>query len=386
MSSPGTDTPKVYGWCPGALRPMASGDGLVVRIRAPFGRLSQDQMRGVASLSERFGNGLLDLSARANLQLRGIDASNHAALIDGLRDLGLVDETATSEARRNIIMTPFWQTDDASYRIAHRLSDALAKAEDLVLPGKFGFAIDADSSPVLQQSAADIRIERGAQGLILVADGAENGQPITEENAAEAAVALARWFLEQGGAPNGRGRMHQLIARRTQPETFVANRVQNNIAPLPGTAENGQLVALEFGQIPARTLTDLAEFGAIRLTPWRMFLLESTTEIPALCGLILDAGDPRLHVIACTGAPGCLQAHAQTRALARQLATHVPDGLTLHVSGCAKGCAHPKAADVTLVARSADTFDLITNGSASDQPLTPGLSADALAKTLNSAP
>ena len=34
--------PRVYGWCPGALRPMMSGDGLVVRIRAPLGRLTSE--------------------------------------------------------------------------------------------------------------------------------------------------------------------------------------------------------------------------------------------------------------------------------------------------------------------------------------------------------
>lgn len=34
--------PIIQGWCPGALRPMASGDGLVVRIRLPGGRMTPD--------------------------------------------------------------------------------------------------------------------------------------------------------------------------------------------------------------------------------------------------------------------------------------------------------------------------------------------------------
>jgi precorrin-3B synthase len=37
--------PLVKGWCPGALRPMLSGDGLVVRVRAYGGGLTQDQAR-----------------------------------------------------------------------------------------------------------------------------------------------------------------------------------------------------------------------------------------------------------------------------------------------------------------------------------------------------
>ena len=32
---------EIKGWCPGALRPMQSGDGLVVRIRPPTGRLTR---------------------------------------------------------------------------------------------------------------------------------------------------------------------------------------------------------------------------------------------------------------------------------------------------------------------------------------------------------
>ena len=43
--------PIIQGWCPGALRPMASGDGLVVRVRAHGGRLSQAQARGIADLA-----------------------------------------------------------------------------------------------------------------------------------------------------------------------------------------------------------------------------------------------------------------------------------------------------------------------------------------------
>ena len=59
--------PIVHGWCPGALRPMMSGDGLVVRVRAPLGRLSQAQAAGVAQLAVDHGNGLIDVSVRLGL-------------------------------------------------------------------------------------------------------------------------------------------------------------------------------------------------------------------------------------------------------------------------------------------------------------------------------
>ncbi|KII13634.1 precorrin-3B synthase [Phaeobacter sp. S60] len=376
-------TPKVYGWCPGALRPMMSGDGLVVRVRAPLGQLSPAQARGLATLSQAHGSGLVDISARANLQLRGIREEAHAALIAGLRDLGLLDEDAGAEARRNITLTPFWQAGDDGHQIALDLAAALTEATDLKLPGKFGFAVDCGAAPVLTDTAADIRIERGPDGLLLRADGADTGLPVTAEAAAGEALALARWFLDQGGATEGRGRMHQLMARRAPPAAHAAPaRGATRLAPQrPGATPFGLLVALEFGQMPAHTLAKLAGHGVLRLTPWRMLLVEGIDSLPPLPGLILDATDPRLRVSACTGAPGCPQARAVTRDLARDLAAAVPAGQHLHISGCTKGCAHPRPADLVLTATGADTFDLICNGTAADHPLNTSLSAAALRAT-----
>ncbi|OIQ33904.1 MAG: precorrin-3B synthase [Roseobacter sp. MedPE-SWchi] len=370
--------PKVYGWCPGALRPMMSGDGLVVRIRSPLGRLSQTQASAIADMSRIYGNGLIDLSARANLQLRGISPDGHGAVIAGLKELGLLDQDAAAESRRNILLAPFWRAGDASHVIAGRLESALRAAEDLALPGKFGFVVDAGASPLLQGCPADIRIERSGRDILLVADGAQVGQPVTVETAADKAIELARWFLQQGGAINGRGRMQALLARRAAPAAHSSSRGTSARQPPLGQTALGQLVGLEFGQITAETFATLAEIAPLRLTPWRMLLVEGARDIAPLPGVILDATDPRLQVRVCTGAPGCLQALSSTRELARDLAPHVPKGQVLHVSGCAKGCAHPGPAPLVLTATACDTFDLIHHGKASDLPLRETLSAGAL--------
>ena len=60
----------IKGWCPTALRPMLSGDGLVVRVRPHGGQLSAAQASGIADLATCYGNGLIDLTGRANLQIR----------------------------------------------------------------------------------------------------------------------------------------------------------------------------------------------------------------------------------------------------------------------------------------------------------------------------
>jgi precorrin-3B synthase len=176
---------------------------------------------------------------------------------------------------------------------------------------------------------------------------------------------LAHWFLAQGGSSAGRGRMAPLAQRQPMPPRFQSTAMAPVAAtqPQPGPVAQGWLVGAEFGQLQASTLAALSRLGTLRMTPWHMLLLEDVRQAPKLSGLITQAGDARLRVVACTGAPGCLQAAAATRPLARALAPHVPADQLLHVSGCAKGCAHPQAA-LTLVATPAG-FNLIRHGSAS---------------------
>jgi precorrin-3B synthase len=377
--------PEIKGWCPGALRPMMSGDGLVVRVRLRGGRLSPEQAKGIADLAAQYGNGLIDLSARANVQVRGLSDKTHGPMVDGLRGLGLIDMSAEAEARRNIVVTPFWQHGDGTSELVRALTDALALSDGPQTPGKFGYAVDCGPVPVLQSVSADIRIERGnGGGLIVRADGSDYGAGVTMETAAATALELARWFMDAGGSSDGRGRMAALLARGvTLPERFAttgAIRPTNN-QPAPGPSAQGFLVSFPFGQMHASTLSDLSAFGFLRVTPWRMMLIEGAAKAPEISNLITDPHDSLLRVVACTGAPGCPQALGATRPFAAALAARLPQGTLAHVSGCTKGCAHPSAAALTLVARRSGTFDLIHDGKASDLPERTGLLPENLVST-----
>lgn len=369
--------PHIRGWCPGALRPMQSGDGLVVRLRPNGGRLTRAQAAAIALSARRHGNGLLDLTTRGNLQLRGVRADSHPALITDLDAAGLVDDDPTAEARRNILVTPF--ADPATDALAGALTDALRHGPDL--PGKFGFVIDTGRARILTASPGDIRVERDQTGgLILRCDGADLGAPVDAADLPPAALQLAHWFLDAGGAPNGRGRMAALIARGAVPPGSLAGRVAPAMAataPGPGLVPEGALLGVEFGLMRAETLALLAELGDLRVTPWRMLLVEGLRDLPDLPGLILRADDPRRRIVACSGAPACPQALQPVRPLAQRLAMQVPPGRMLHVSGCTKGCAHPGPADLTLTA-TARGFDLILRGRAGDPPARRGLTPDAL--------
>ena len=161
----------------------------------------------------------------------------------------------------------------------------------------------------------------------------------------------------------------EALRGETEPAPVMA-------AARPGLYPQGAMVGVAFGQMPHATLSQFAGCGhALRMTPWRMVLSEGKRTMPSTAGLITEAYDPALRVIACSGAPRCREAHADTRALAAALAPNIGAAARLHVSGCTKGCAHSGAAAITLVATGAG-FDLVRGGSTRDEPILRGLNRD----------
>jgi precorrin-3B synthase len=156
------------------------------------------------------------------------------------------------------------------------------------------------------------------------------------------------------------------------------------LAPTPGRRRLGDLggitgVAAPFGRLEAAQLRELVRIaiaaGAseLRLSPWRALYIDAIVEVPKDLGLIVDEDDPLLRVDACPGAPACRSATVDTRTMARRLAVSGFAG-TIHVSGCAKGCARSVAANLTLVGeggrygvvRSGTTRDAIERTIAAD--------------------
>src|SRR5262245_58044979 len=102
MSGP-RDSP-VKGWCPGALRPMESGDGHILRVRPRLSRLSLVQLETLGEAAHRFGSGSLHLSNRANVLIRGVTAAGHADDLEVLAAANLIDSDPRAEAVRNIML------------------------------------------------------------------------------------------------------------------------------------------------------------------------------------------------------------------------------------------------------------------------------------------
>jgi precorrin-3B synthase len=157
-------------------------------------------------------------------------------------------------------------------------------------------------------------------------------------------------------------------------------------------------LALAFGHADAATLTALVaaarEAGAqgLRTAPGRALLLVGLAleQAPALAaaaeklGFVVRADDPSRHIAACAGAPVCASAAIPTRTLAPllfdALAPLLDGSLVVHLSGCSKGCAHARAAALTIVG-TPDACAVTLDGLARDTP-SAFISADTLPSRL----
>ena len=367
--------PAPKGWCPSALKPMASGDGLIVRLRPKFGRITRKVLLSLLDLSENYGNGLLDFTNRANLQIRGVSEGQHTSLIEALYDMGLIDDIIEGSGGRNIILTPTWLEGGLTETLA---KEFYASVNCLpTLPSKFGFSIDTEAECSLMKVSSDIRIERSnINGLVVRADGSDLGRAVSAKNAVTAMFEMARWFIETNGVDSGRMVHH--LRKTNLPRSWQTTRPLNIAQSLPNRKNTlGVFLGITFGQTSATALRGLindSKVRAIRLTPWRSILLEGTEYIEPRHFTFCQANELRA-VYACPGAPACSNASIETRELAAKLAkiTTKP----LHISGCSKGCALPKSASVTITGYNA-SYDLTINGCAWDKPIKKGMSMSEL--------
>jgi precorrin-3B synthase len=401
------------GWCPGALAPMLSGDGYIFRLRLTNGILSFERAKIFADLARRFGNGAFDLSARANLQMRGVAGEKIADLQEELRALGLLDSNARAEAVRNVVPSPLAGFDPSAPLDARPLVEALeallAREKDLHdLPAKFGFSVDGGGFLPLRGVETDIAFAAlpGAPPRLALSLGGRPAGQLAPQDICAVAEEVARNFLRLRGQDR---RMSAVVARLGVTPLLEgvavlppppareesAARYDNVLGVQPCGGENFVGAGLLFGRIDADALEALAEqaqaFGAaeLRLTPWRAILavgLERAAAVElamrlSVLGFLLDVRDSRLAFAACPGAPACSSARGDVRALALALAPHwSAQAGRVHISGCEKGCAF-NAPALTLVAE-ADGYALIDFGLAREKPSARGLDLAALQSRL----
>ncbi|WP_043341330.1 hypothetical protein [Belnapia moabensis] len=346
-------TPR--GACPSLAAPMPTGDGLLARI--PAGPMPPARWITLAEAAARHGNGLIEITARGNLQIRGLHPTTVIPFTEAIGTGWPTDPLVTHSPLAGL--DPTEQADP-------RPLAAAIRAATPALPPKFAIAVDGGGALHLDALAADLRLTATATGWTLQ-HGDTLLPPLPE---AEALAALLAALAD----PTRRSRLP--LAPRPPAEPLGLHPLRHGLAlGIAGAFEAPRLAAYAEAAATA---------GATALTgaPGRALLaIGPLTPGPLLetahrLGLITQPDDPRRRIAACAGRPACASAAIATRPLAEALAPHVPPGLALHLSGCPKGCAHPGRAALTLVGLDG-RIGLVPGGTARDRP-TRMLDAEAL--------
>ena len=144
------------------------------------------------------------------------------------------------------------------------------------------------------------------------------------------------------------------------PEIALAERAERAVAVavgrLPGAVGLRTAVRADRGRGAGGAGGSAPEGCRFRPAPGRALVVtggEALVDVARGLGLVVAPEDPRLGIVACSGAPACASGEIATRALAAAIAARRPElvGARLHLSGCGKRCAQPAGPAVTLVGR-----------------------------------
>ena len=391
--------------CPALSRIVAARDGGLCRVKLPCGELRAEQALAIADAVEAHASGTIEITNRANLQLRGVRSGEESALVAQLLlarlgpqlgetahdaasdDAALRQRMAAADDVRNLMTNP------GAGRDAHASYDTRPLAGEILrmlahephfsaLAPKFALLLDGGERLAVLDHSHDIWLSAMSpeDGQARFAFGLA-GRPSTERSCALGAVtdtdvaALVRSLVDTflDFAEPREARMRDMLAR-CGVDAFL-HRLRARIAfPLLGSGEAAVIAwrraptdpALRFGahaqrtpglwhvgaqpvlgRIDAATLRGLARLardygdGTLRMTPWQSVLL------PDIASETVGQVETGLDAL------GLLR--DATHPLARSIAC-------AGSSGCAKSHADTKADALALAARLPDGVEVHLSG------------------------
>ncbi len=336
--------------------PMPTGDGLLARLRPEGLAFSPVALAALARAAGQWGNGIIEITARGSVQVRGLRPDTVDPFAQALDAAGIVAATGVP-----IEISPLSGIDpDELIDTRAICKDLQGRVADLVgqLAPKVSVVIDGGGAIGLGALKADLRLTAlDAENFAFFAGEVPLGT-IAVADAVVRVEALLRDLAGMG--PKARGE----DLRRGEPRAPAATRHGPGRLVLVDGSE-ALIVGLPYGQVRAEALAEFAQAAPadLRPAPHQTLIVTGLNKADAgrlralaeTLGLVTRADDPRRAIAACPGAPACASGRFATRpvaeALAPLLAGFGSESIGVHVSGCAKGCAHPAAAPLTLTGR-----------------------------------
>lgn len=285
----------------------SAADGGLARVRIPGGRLSVADLRVLADAAAELGSGVLELTSRANVQIRGLRAEAEHELAARLRLAGLMP-SETHDRVRNIVASPLTGLLAGGGRdvgpVVADLDDGLCDEPALAgLPGRFLFAVDDGCGDVVTLDA-DVTLVASGAGFLLLLGGVEAGWVEAGTAVAVALDAALGFLAERGAQCSPAWRLAELtdgparVAARLRAPLLHERSHDNGqgsgpVSPGEYTQADGR-VALVLGAgdgrldvAAARALAGAAAPAGVRVTPWRGVVLPDVD--PAAVGTVTAA-------------------------------------------------------------------------------------------------
>jgi ferredoxin-nitrite reductase len=370
--------------CPGLFTPILAPDGILCRLRIPGGQLTATQLEQLANFCQNFQITHLQITNRANLQLRNVPPDTD---FSPLQTAGLTGSIPGTDHLRNIMISPL-AGFDAQAQIDTRLlvpalDRLLSNWPDLIhLSPKFSIGLDGGERLSVRSQPNDLRFlcHDGAFHLQL----ADQTFRLLPQNTVQVVQALIEVYLYHVDRHLPKPPRFAKLLTQVGMEAFVrAIAPWTTAVPNDETTEErsqtmpvglyGDSIALAIplGQISVKQLRGLATLvthsgaGLLHLTPWRNLVLPGMGDLEGVdrelhrLQLSRNRDNPWRFLIACSGSTGCASGLADVQADAQHLA-QLPNltQTTIHLSGCDKFCAHRGVSDLTLVGVAPETYEV----------------------------
>ncbi|MDP8934409.1 MAG: precorrin-3B synthase [Cyanobacteriota bacterium] len=395
-----TDLPT----CPGLFYGSQARDGVLSRMRIPGGILNAQQCWTIADLADQYSTGCLQVTNRANLQIREVHSEIPPVVWNRLQSLGIASRRVEVDPIRNIMASPTAGIDRQQLLDTRPLvkawDDYLQTHPELSeLSPKFSIGLDGGESVSIQALRNDILLAAGRSAkseiVFRLHLNSDTGILIQQSQCISVLAALASAYLEytknQPRIDGKKPRLRHLLAdwgaesylervERNLPFVLQRTLIDSSARAIEQSRHLGihpqrqpdfsyMGIALPLGRLESKQLRNLANLaqnlasGTLRLTPWQNLLI---SDIPnsQLFDLKQQVADLGLHssatrldscLVACAGSSGCASAATDTQSHALAMARDLAQKLTIdlpiniHFSGCQKSCAQHRPIDITLV-------------------------------------
>lgn len=396
--------------CPDIYHPAIARDGLLTRLRIPGGVLNELQCLTIAELLQTIGLEYVQVTNRANLQLRSLDRDLKPDLLTKLTECGLAARNTAVDGIRNIMLSPTAGIDAQELIDVRPLADAWSEylnnhPELGILSNKFSVGFDGGGSVGIVDRPNDITLLAVSEcefSLYLgIGDRGEAPLPVGVKLSLDECLpmlaAIAQSYLQGmeviGGDLRRKPRLRDVIGhfglmefgelvqrelagsshfifKNLAPnrDSIQANRDHLGVHRQHQTDRYYLGVVLLLGRWTGAQVRGLGSIAArygsgnIRLTPWQNVIIPEVRQIDLQTvqrlindlGLVQTATHPSSLLRACAGATGCQYSATDTQRDAIALADYLAANVTLdrplniHFSGCNKSCAQHELADITL--------------------------------------